>query len=121
MGCADKRRFYDPRPLGVLKGASDFCILNKRGICFLEIKTLKGRLSDEQREFLVNVNRLGHVGIVGFGWDDIMDKLEGVFGGKKCSAPAEEYKGDPGKVVWVDERGRCLKRRPKNGFSIFLY
>ena len=121
IGSSRGVRFYDPRPLGVLAGVADFCILRNGRAFFLEIKSDKGRLSKEQRKFLVEVNRLGHVGIVGFGWNDIMDKLEGVFGEKNCSAPAEKYKGAPGKVVWVDERCRCLKRRPKNGFSIFLY
>lgn len=124
MGCADKRRFYDPRPLGILKGAADFCILNKRGICFLEIKTLKGRLSDEQRQFLVDVNRLGQVGLVAFGWSDILAKVNSII----LSNDPEEFVGDAakhdaqaGNVVWLDEKGRYLKRRPKNGFSIFLY
>ena len=68
-------RFYYPRPLGVLSGVSDFCILRQGKTFFLEIKTDKGRLSKEQRKFLVEVNRLGHVGFVAFGWNDIMDKL----------------------------------------------
>ena len=121
VGSSRGARFYDPRPLGVLAGVADFCILRNGKTLFLEIKSDKGRLSKEQRKFLVEVNRLGHFGLVGFGWDDIMDKLNGVFGEKKCSASADKYHGDPGKVVWIDERGRLLKRRPKKGFSIFLY
>lgn len=124
VGCSDKRRFYDPRPLGVLAGASDFCILIKGRTYFLEIKTLKGRLSDEQRQFLVNVNRLGQVGLVAFGWSDILAKVEKII----LSNDPEDFVGDAskheakaGSVVWLDEKGRYLKRRPKNGFSIFLY
>ena len=60
--------FYDPKPLGVVAGVADFCILRKGRAYFLEIKSDKGRLSKEQRKFLVDVNRLGHVGVVGFGW-----------------------------------------------------
>ena len=124
MGCADKRRFYDPRPLGILKGAADFCILNKRGTCFLEIKTLNGRLSDEQRQFLIDVNRLGQVGLVAFGWSDILAKVEKTI----LSNDPEEFVGEAskhdakaGSVVWLDDKGKYLKRRPKQGFSIFLY
>ena len=124
VGCADKRRFYDPRPLGVLKGAADFCILNKRGICFLEIKTLKGRLSDEQRQFLVDVNRLGQVGLVAFGWSDILAKVDSIVlsnDPEDFVSPALDHDDTPGKVLWLDDKGRYVKRRPKNGFSIFLY
>ncbi len=113
--------FYDPRPLGVVAGVADFCILRKGKTYFLEIKADKGRLSKEQRKFLVDVNRLGHVGLVGIGWNDIMDKLEGIFQGKQRSIEAGKVNDCAGKVVWIDERGRFLKRRPKNGFSVFLY
>ena len=121
VGSSRGTRFYDPRPLGVLAGVADFCILRNGKTYFLEIKSDKGRLSKEQRKFLVEVNQMGHIGMVGFGWDDIMDKLDGIFGEKKCSAPAEKYNDEVGKVLWLDERGRFLKRRPKQGFSIFLY
>ena len=79
VGASRGSRFYDPRPLGVLSGVADFCILRNGKTYFLEIKADKGRLSKEQRKFLVNVNRLGHVGLVGIGWNDIIDKLEGIF------------------------------------------
>ena len=121
VGSSRGGRFYDPRPLGVLAGVADFCILRQGKTFFLEIKTDKGRLSKEQRKFLVEVNRLGHVGFVAFGWNDIMDKLDGVFEDKQRSAEACKVNGSAGKVVWIDERGRILKRRPKQGFSIFLY
>ena len=113
--------FYDPKPLGVVAGVADFCILRKGRAYFLEIKADKGRLSKEQRQFLVDVNRLGHVGLVGFGWNDIIDKLDGIFQGKQRSVEASRVKGSAGKVVWFDKRGRVLKRRPREGFSVFLY
>ncbi len=121
VGASRGARFYDPRPLGVLSGVADFCILRKGRAYFLEIKADNGRLSKEQSQFLVEVNRLGHVGLVGFGWHDIMDKLEGIFQGKQRSIEASRVKGSVGKVVWVDKRGRFLKRRPREGFSVFLY
>ena len=121
IGSSRGARFYDPRPLGVLAGVADFCILRNGKTYFLEIKSDKGRLSKEQRNFLVEVNRLGHVGVVGFGWDDIMDKLYGVFNDKQRSVEADQHDAKAGAVVWVDERERFLKRRPKKGFSLFLY
>ena len=113
--------FYDPRPLGVVAGVADFCILREGRAYFLEIKADKGRLSKEQRQFLVDVNRLGHVGLVGFGWNDIMDKLDGIFNDKQRSVEAGQHDSEAGNVVWVDRQGRFLKRRPKQGFSVFLY
>ena len=121
VGSSRNTRFYDPRPLGVLAGVADFCILRNGKTYFLEIKSDKGRLSKEQRKFLVDVNRLGHVGVVGFGWNDIMDKLDSIFNDKQRSVEADQHDGKVGAVVWVDRRGRFLKRRPKEGFSIFLY
>ena len=121
VGSSRNTRFYDPRPLGVVAGVADFCILRNGKTYFLEIKSNKGRLSKEQRKFLVEVNRLGHVGIVGFGWNDIMDKLDGIFNDKQRSVKASQRDGEAGTVVWVDNRARFLKRRPKQGFSLFLY
>ena len=122
VGSSRGQRFYDPRPLGVLAGVADFCILRNGKTYFLEIKSDKGRLSHEQKMFLVDVNRLGHSGLVGFGWDDIMDKLErGVFSSDQRATIAANYHSNPGDVIWVDAKGRHLKRRPKNGFSIFLF
>ncbi len=39
----------------------------------------------------------------------------------KRSVPAAKYQGKPGNVIWLDEKGRYLKRRPKKGVSMFLY
>lgn len=121
VGCSMGVRFYDPRPLGVVAGVADFCILRNGKTYFLEIKSDKGRLSKEQRKFLVDVNRLGHVGLVGFGWNDIMDKLDSIFNDKQRSVEADHHNGEAGTVIWVDKLGRFLKRRPKQGFSMFLY
>jgi hypothetical protein len=121
IGASRGRCFYDPRPLGVLAGVADFCILRRGKTFFLEIKSNKGRLSNEQKKFLVEVNRLGHCGLVGFGWDDIMDKLnKAIFSDDPRTAPASMYHSKPGSVIWVDEKGLSLKRRPQKGISIFL-
>ena len=122
IGYSRGRSFYDTRPLGVISGVADFCILRSGKTFFLEIKSNKGRLSNEQKNFLVEVNRLGHCGLVGFGWDDIMDKLnQAVFSDDQRATSAAMYHSKPGSVIWVDERGRSLKRRPKKGVSVFLY
>ena len=124
VGASRGQRFYDPRPLGVLAGVADFCILNTRGVYFLEIKTLKGRLSDEQKRFLVEVNLLGHCGLVAFGWSDILGKVENILFSNNPNTQrdrATKHRRNPGTVIWVDNKGRYLKRRPKVGSSVFLY
>ena len=68
--------FYDLKPMGVLPGVADFCILKEGETIFFEIKTEKGRLSDNQKIFLKNVQELGHRTYVAYGWDDILEKVE---------------------------------------------
>ena len=68
--------YFDLKPLGVLPGVADFCILKERETIFFEIKTEKGRLSENQKIFLKNAQELGHKTYVAYGWDDILEKLE---------------------------------------------
>ena len=68
--------FYDLKPLGVLPGVADFCIMTPGKIDFLEIKTKKGKLSPNQKTFLENAKRLGHQATVAYGWDDILKKID---------------------------------------------
>jgi len=84
----------------------------------------KGRLSDEQRQFLLGVIRLGHCAMVGIGWYDILSKVDRILFSQEpalCNAPAIKHNGKPGQVIWMDDKGRYLKRRPKVGTSVFLY
>jgi hypothetical protein len=68
--------FYDLKPMGVLPGVADFCILKEGETIFFEIKTSKGKLSDNQKIFLKNVQELGHKTYVAYGWDDILEKVK---------------------------------------------
>lgn len=68
--------FYDLKPMGVLPGVADFCILKEGETIFFEIKTEKGKLSDNQKTFLKNVQELGHRTYVAYGWEDILEKVE---------------------------------------------
>ncbi len=70
--------FYDLKPMGVLPGVADFCIIKKDGIYFLEIKTEKGKLSENQQRFLNEVKRMGHQAMVAYGWDDISEKAKNI-------------------------------------------
>lgn len=126
----DKRtKFYDPRPLGVLAGVADFCILKQGKTIFLEIKNEMGRLSDHQRDFLSKCNALGHDSFCAFGWADICDKLRSIFDKFEGSTPRaiptsanmQKYHGLSGSILWLDEEGKMHKRRGANRVSIFLY
>jgi len=80
VGARRDRFFYDLKPMGVLPGVADFCIVKEHEVVFLEIKTLKGLLSDNQKRFLGNVSRLGHRSYVAYGWEDIVEKVERIIG-----------------------------------------
>lgn len=68
--------FFDLKHLGVLPGVSDFCIIKRGEVNFLEIKTSKGRLSKNQKKFQEDVTALGHKSYVAYGWDDILEKID---------------------------------------------
>lgn len=67
--------FYDLKPLGVLPGVADFCIVKPGKVVFLEIKKKKGKLSENQKNFLNSVKNLGHEAYVAYGWEDILEKI----------------------------------------------
>ena len=75
--------FYDLKPMGVLPGVADFCLLGKGKVFFLEIKAEKGRLNENQKDFLEQVKTLGHTAEVAYGWDDIVAKVNKIIFEKK--------------------------------------
>lgn len=85
VGSRRGRFFYDLKPMGVLPGVADFCIVKKGEVVFLEIKTSKGNLSDNQKKFLKDVTALGHQAYVAYGWEDILSKVDEILG-EKCTA-----------------------------------
>jgi len=77
VGGRQRNFFYDLKPLGILPGVSDFVFLKKDGRCaFLEIKTKKGRLSENQKRFIEDAKKLGHDVAIAYGWNEILEKVE---------------------------------------------
>jgi Holliday junction resolvase len=56
-------------------GSPDIFALHKGVLYAIEVKTKKGRVSDAQAQFLVQVNRAGGVPLVARSLDDVMKKL----------------------------------------------
>ena len=68
--------YFDLKPLGVLRGVADFCFLLEKGkTVFLEIKTDKGKLSENQKDFMEDLQDLDHQMYVAYGWEDIIEKV----------------------------------------------
>jgi VRR-NUC domain len=55
---------------GLMKGVSDLVVVLPREVLFVELKTPRGRLRPEQREFGMRLNALGHRWAV---WRDLQD------------------------------------------------
>ena len=53
------------------KGVSDIYVLHKGKSIWIEVKSHKGRLSDNQKEWLNDVNAAGGIGIVARSIDDV--------------------------------------------------
>ena len=71
-GGKDKTRFYS---MGQ-KGLSDIIALKDGATIFIEVKTDKGVLTDNQKKFLEDVRRKGAIGIVARSIDDVAKVLE---------------------------------------------
>lgn len=70
---------------GMCAGFPDvMCLWAGGGICFIEFKTLKGRLSDSQGEWLVRLRERGHLVTVARSVDAAVDFL------RECGAPVME-------------------------------
>jgi len=64
---------------GVIAGVSDLFLMVPRGTyhgCFIEMKTLKGKLSANQKEFIKIAKNMGYETIVGYGYEDARDKIK---------------------------------------------
>lgn len=71
--------FYDLKPLGVLSGVPDFIFLvNKNNIpsaFFLELKTKRGRLSENQKKFILDAKTLGFNCLVSYGLEQALQAV----------------------------------------------
>ena len=71
--------------MGLRKGASDFFILDSdhekkyKGL-WLEVKTIKGKASPEQIEFMDQVKRRGYQGLFGYGYDHCIKIIREFYG-----------------------------------------
>lgn len=75
---------------GLATGFPDvMCIWAGGGICFIEFKTLKGRLSDNQAEWLTRLRNKGHRACVARSVDAALEFL------RECGAPMMEAPAHP--------------------------
>lgn len=66
------------KSLGVIPGIPDLIILLPKGrIIFIEVKSEKGRISENQKMFHVELERLGHAVYIIRGVDDLKEILTG--------------------------------------------
>ena len=61
---------------GVLPGIPDLCIINENEVFFVEMKTVKGKLSTAQKEMIGKLSELGIITVVGYGFEDAKIKIE---------------------------------------------
>lgn len=81
LGGTDNQRFGQINKLkaeGLQPGCPDLIIAAARGgyhACALEMKSLKGKLSENQEQFLARLEEAGWYTIVGIGADDAIQSL----------------------------------------------
>jgi len=64
---------------GVISGVSDLFLMVPRGTfhgLFIEMKTKKGKLSENQKEFIKIAINMGYQVIVGYGFEDAKNKIQ---------------------------------------------
>ena len=65
---------------GYLKGVADLLIFESKGNMykglFIEVKTLKGKLTKEQKEFKIKANDRGYYCVTVYGLDNAIDVLD---------------------------------------------
>lgn len=68
------------KALGVVKGVSDFELVIRDRVIFIEMKTPVGSLSDEQKDFRDKVIARGHVYLVCRGLDEFKNLIKSIYG-----------------------------------------
>lgn len=76
---SERLRYFWSKEMGVVKGVPDFVFLLPGGVTsFLEIKSKKGKLSEHQKEFFKNAEKLNHVCQVAYGLEECIEKAESI-------------------------------------------
>lgn len=70
----DGKRGKIGQRMGRKAGVPDIVICEKGGV-FVEMKTLTGKLSDDQKKWIFNLKLKGFQVITGYGWQDAVKKL----------------------------------------------
>lgn len=68
--------------MGYLAGTPDLLIFEARGKyhgLFVELKTLKGKLTIPQQEFLACLNRRGYLAVVAYGYNNAVKVIDDYF------------------------------------------
>ncbi len=72
--------YFDFSSLGVLSGVPDFVImLPDAKMNFLELKTVRGRLSQNQKKFKQEAEDLGYTVFVSKGWENTVEIIDSIF------------------------------------------
>jgi len=66
------------KKMGVKRGVPDLFIPQYK--CFIEFKTLKGKLSKEQKELKPHLESYGYVWITAYGFLDAISKFKSMIG-----------------------------------------
>lgn len=61
---------------GAMAGVADLIIVSHKGVLFVEMKTLKGRQSDTQKEFQKKVEGLGYIYIICKTFEQFVSKIK---------------------------------------------
>lgn len=81
-GLRGKREAAKLKWQGVLAGVPDLAViwqeLGEARLCFIEVKTASGRLSEDQSDFRNKVNAIGFDYIIARSLDDVMQWFEGM-------------------------------------------
>ena len=58
-----------------LKGISDIIVILQNLTCWIEVKSQKGKQSEDQKKFQENVEKRGHIYILARSLEDVIKKL----------------------------------------------
>jgi len=74
-----KRLYRKNNSFGSLNGVSDLLgILNNGRLCAIEVKIKGGKVSDNQKRFIDEVNKRGGLAFVAYSLDDVIEKIGGI-------------------------------------------